>query len=136
MKFRYNARTKSGEMQVGYVEAASKEAASEILTSHSLFVLSLETIKAPSWYHSILFFFKRVKRKDLTIFTRQFATMMEAKISIHDTLNALYYQTPNPTLREAVFEISQDIDGGLTLSQAFEKRSDIFFEFYIHLIQT
>ena len=121
---------------MGYIEAATRDAAASILSSHELFILSLEKIEAPKWYHSILGYFARVRRKDVAIFTRQFATMLEAKISIHDSLNTLYYQTPNTTLREAVFEISQDIDAGLTLSQSFEKRSDIFFEFYIHLIQS
>src|SRR5438045_190253 len=98
MKFRYSARTKTGELQIGYIEAANRDAATTILSGHDLFILSLEKIEAQKWYHVIVGYFARVKRKDLAIFTRQFATMLEAKISIHDSLNALYYQTPNATL--------------------------------------
>ena len=136
MKFRYSARTKTGELQVGYIEAIGRDAAANILSGHDLYILSIEKIEAPKWYHSILFYFKRVRRKDLTIFTRQFATMLEAKIPIQDALTALYYQTTAPALHEAIYEVSSDIDAGLSLSQALEKHSGIFFEFYIHLIQS
>lgn len=136
MKYRYSARTKQGELQVGYVEAVTRDAASEVLGGHELYILSLEELRPARWYHSIVYLFRRVRRKDLAIFTRQFATMLEAKISIHDALNALYYQTPNPTLREAIFQIASDLDAGISLSQTLAKQSHIFFEFYIHLIQS
>lgn len=135
MKFRYSARTKDGELQVGYVEATTKDAATGMLSGHDLYVLSVETILPARWYQPFLSLFKKVRRKDLVIFTRQFATMLEAKISIHDALNALYYQTTNPGLREAIFQVSSDLDAGISLSQSLAKQSDIFYEFYVHLIQ-
>jgi type IV pilus assembly protein PilC len=136
MKFRYSARTKSGELQVGYIEALQRESAANTLAGHDLYILSLEEIKPPRWYHSILYFFNRVRKKDLVIFTRQFATMLEAKISIHDALDALYYQTHNEMLREAIFQIANDIDAGISLSQALSKQDHIFFSFYINLLQS
>ncbi len=136
MKFRYSARTKSGEMQVGNVEATGQEAALNILHSHDLYVLSIEGERRPVWYEQLLAFFNRARRQDLMIFTRQFATMLEAAIPLGDTLKALYRQTRNNILREAAFEISQDVDTGLSLSQAFEKQHHIFSEFYINLIRS
>ncbi|PIR89577.1 MAG: hypothetical protein COU07_01625 [Candidatus Harrisonbacteria bacterium CG10_big_fil_rev_8_21_14_0_10_40_38] len=136
MKFRYSARTKQGELQVGFVDAVNKESALNVLTSHGLFILSLEKAKKAPWYTGLFGFLHRVKEKDLAIFTRQFATMLEAKISIHDALKALYYQTENSALRAALVDISNDVDSGLTLSQAMARHDDIFFEFYINLIQS
>ncbi len=136
MKYRYSARTKTGELQVGNVEAINRDAAANILSGHELYILSLDQYTKPRWYHSVLFFFRRVRRKDLAIFTRQFAAMLDAKISITDALNSLYHQTPNYYLRDAIYEISTDISSGLSLSQALEKRSDVFFEFYVNLIQS
>ena len=136
MKFRYSARTKSGELQVGYIEAAGRDAAQNTLSGHDLYILSIERVEAPKWYHEILFFFKRVRRKDLALFTRQFATLLEAKIPIQDALTTLYYQTDIPALKEAIFEISSDINSGLSLSQSLEKHREIFFEFYVNLIQS
>jgi len=136
MKFRYSARTKSGDLQVGYVDATGKDSASSLLGSHDLYVLSVEEVRPARWYNIPFLYFRRVKRKDLTIFTRQFATMLQAKISIHDALNSLYYQTPHHGLREAIFEVLSDVDSGISLSQALERHETIFFEFYVHLIQS
>ena len=134
MKFRYSARTKTGELQVGFVEAPAKEGALNVLAGHELYVLSLETIK-PSPFLPALTLFKRVRRKDLMIFTRQFSTMLEAKIPINDALKALYSQTRSLSLREVVYEISADVESGLSLSQAFERHSEVFSEFYINLLR-
>ncbi len=136
MKFRYGARTKDSELQVGYIEAATKDGASNMLAGHGLYILSLEPVEEKKWYGSFGALFNRVRRKDIVIFTRQLATMLEAKISLHDSLTALYYQTSNLVLRETVFEIATDIDAGLSFSQALSKHPHIFFEFYVNLIQS
>lgn len=136
MKFRYGARTKDGELQVGYIEAASKDGASNVLSGHGLYILSLESMEEKNWYGAFGSLFNRVGRKETAIFTRQLATMLEAKISLHDSLTALYYQTSNLVLRETVFEIATDIGAGLSFSQALSKHPHIFFEFYVNLIQS
>ncbi len=136
MKYQYVARTKTGELQTGYVEGVNKEAVFNTLTGHSLFVLSLEAPSKPSIFSPILDFFKRVKSIDLVVFTRQFATMLQAGISLGDSLKNLYRQTNSPALKEAIFEISSDIDSGLSLSQSLSKHGVIFSEFYINLVQS
>ncbi|OGY63096.1 MAG: hypothetical protein A2745_01610 [Candidatus Harrisonbacteria bacterium RIFCSPHIGHO2_01_FULL_44_13] len=135
MKYRYSARTKVGDLQVGFVEAVNRDAAANILISHDLFVLSLESAEASRWFGWILGFFRRVKKIDLMIFTRQFATMLEAKIPLGDSLKSLYAQTKNVALKETIFEISSDIDAGLSLSQSLSRHANIFSEFYINLVQ-
>lgn len=134
MKFRYSARTKTGELQVGFVEAAGKDAALGILSGHELYVFSIEEIKASKLLPG-LSVFRRVRRKDLMIFTRQFATMLEAKIPINDALKALHNQTRSQNLREVIYELSADIESGLSLSQAFERHSDTFSEFFVNMIR-
>lgn len=136
MKFRYSARTKTGELQVGFAEGITKEAALNSLHAHDLYVLSIEGSDAPPWYQGITHFFNRVRRVDLMVFTRQFSTMLEAAIPLSDALKALYRQTRNQILREAVFEIAGDIDSGLSLSQSLERQGHIFSEFYINLIKS
>lgn len=136
MKFRYSARTKSGEMQVGFVEGITKEAALDNLHGHDLYVLSIEPLAQDSWYAPLTTFFRRVRRTDLMVFTRQFSTMLEAAIPLGDALKALYRQTRNEALRDAIFEISGDIDSGLSLSQALERHGQIFSEFYTNLVKS
>ncbi len=136
MKFKYNARTQQGELQTGFVEALNRESATNILTGHGLFVLSLESSEKRHWYDSFLGFFDRVKFLDLMVFTRQFATLMESKVPLNTVLKTLHKQTNNPILKEAVFQISSDISAGLSLSQAMERQGGIFSEFYLNMIRS
>lgn len=136
MKFRYNARTKQGELQTGFIEAANRDVALNTLAGHELFILSLESAEVEKWYQWIFNLLSRVKASDLMIFTRQFATLLEAKISLGDSLKNLYKQTRNPILKEVIFEISSDIDAGLSLSQAMERHLNIFSEFYVSMVRS
>ncbi len=136
MKFGYKARTKEGELQVGNVEAASREAALAILLSHGLFVLSVEPVVENTWASRILEFFKRVKMQDLMIFTRQFATLLASQVPLSDSLASLYKQTTKPVLKEAIYEVASDIDAGFSLSQALGRHPGIFSEFYVNMVKS
>lgn len=136
MKFAYTARTQAGELQTGSVEAVNREAALNILTGHQLFILSIESSERPRIADKLLGFFNRVKFTDLVIFTRQFATLIEAKIPLGDSLKTLQKQTRNVILKETIQEVSADIDAGLALSQALEKHSKIFGEFYVNMVRS
>ncbi len=136
MKFRYNARTKQGELQTGFVEAANREAAINVLTGHDLVLLSLVSAEALPWYKRLVNIFERVKSADVMVFTRQFATFLEAKISLGDALRNLYKQTKNPILKEIISEVSSDIDAGLSLSQALKKHPGAFSEFYVSMVSS
>ena len=136
MKFKYKARTKTGELQVGFVEGASRSIATATLQSHSLFVLSVEEAEGKKWYDRFLGYFEQVKPKDMMIFSRQFATMLGAKVALNDSLKTIQAQTTNPTLREIVGEVSRDIDGGLALSQAMERHPQAFSGFYVNMIRS
>ncbi|MBI2592957.1 MAG: type II secretion system F family protein [Candidatus Colwellbacteria bacterium] len=136
MKFKYKARTKDGELQVGFVEAVSRDAGLNILASNSLYILSIDEAEKKDWQSAFSTIFSRVGAKDLMVFTRQFATLLGAQVSMSDALRTLARQTGNPFLKEATVEIKEDIDSGLSLSQAMEKQSDIFSLFYINMIRS
>lgn len=136
MKFRYNSRTKQGDLQTGFVEGANRDAAFNILSGHELFILSLEPVGEEKWYERFLILFKGVKTADLMVFTRQFATLMDAKISLGDSLRNLYKQTRNPTLKEVISELNSDIDSGLSLSQAMARHQNVFSEFYVSMVRS
>ncbi|MBI5731928.1 MAG: type II secretion system F family protein, partial [Candidatus Magasanikbacteria bacterium] len=135
MKYKYSARTEAGELQAGYVEASNQEAALNILKNNNLFILAMEATEGGGWYKGIVRFFRRVKVKDLMIFTRQFAILLEAHVPISDTLRTLHRQTEKTVLRNALLEVSEDVDAGLSLSQAMERQREIFSEFYISMIR-
>ncbi len=136
MRFRYRARTQKGDLQVGFIDAPSRSYAVSTLTSHQLYILLLDEVRGGGPVERILGYFNRVKAKDLSIFSRQFATLLEAKIALADTLITLERQTVNPVLREVIREVAADVDAGLSLSQAMEKHDNVFSPFYTNLIKS
>lgn len=135
MKFKYQARTKEGEMQIGFVEAGSRDAAANILAGHELFVLSLESAEGRKWLEAVGGYFGRVRRKDMMIFTRQLATLLDARLPLNSSLKILHEQTANPVLRESILQISEDVDAGLSFSQALERQGDVFKSYYVEMIR-
>jgi type IV pilus assembly protein PilC len=135
MKFKYQAKTKTGELQVGNVEAANRDSAANILASHDLYILSIEPAEKKSWYDVLAGYFGRVSRKDMMVFTRQLATLLEARLPLNNALKTLHSQITQPTLKEAVFQMAEDIDAGLSFSQAMGRQGEVFPEFYIEMIR-
>ena len=86
MKFKYTARTQTGELQTGFVEGVNREAAYNILVGNNLYLLSLESSEVAHFYDPVINFLQKVKRKDVMVFTRQFAVLLGAKISLGDSL--------------------------------------------------
>lgn len=135
MKFKYQARTKEGELQAGFVEAGTRDAALQILANHGLFVLSVSATEKKSWYEPLTSFISRVRRRDLIIFARQLSTLLEAQLPLSNALTTLREQTTNETLKDAVAQISQDIQSGLSFSQALEHQGSIFPPYYTAMIR-
>ncbi|MEK7089803.1 MAG: type II secretion system F family protein, partial [Patescibacteria group bacterium] len=86
MKFNYKARTKEGELQVGNVEAVSREMAANVLLGHGLFVLSIEHVIENTVKSRLTQFLERVRTTDLMVFTRQFATLLASQVPLSDSL--------------------------------------------------
>ena len=122
-------------MQVGFVEAPSKDAAANILSSHDLYILSVQAAESEGVIDRLSSYFGRVKRRDMVIFTRQLATLLEARLPLNTALKTLYEQTHQPTLKEAAFRITEDIDSGLSFSQALERQGGIFSEFFVNMVR-
>jgi len=136
MKFKYQAKTKSGELQVGLVEATDKDSAANILASHNLYILSLEASGKEGVFDRLGSYFGRIKRRDMVIFTRQLATLLEARLPLNRALTTLYEQTRQPNLKEAVYQIAEDVDSGLSFSQALGRQNGIFSDFFISMVRT
>lgn len=136
MKFGYKARTKEGELQVGNVEATSREAAISILSSHGLFILGVNPIDKEGWSDRFLEFFRRVRTTEIMIFTRQFATLLASQVPIGDSLRNLYHQTTKPVLKEVVGEVVNDVESGFSLSQAIGRHPGVFSEFYVNMVKS
>ena len=134
--FKYNARDEEGKNVVGRMSAESETAIVTELRKRSLNIISIEEEKESAFKKAASKpRGKKVKPEDLVIFTRQFATMVDAGIPILQSLEALSEQTANPTFKVALVTIREDIQVGSSLSAAFEKHPKIFDQLYVNMIR-
>jgi len=77
----------------------------------------------------------KVTQADLVVFSRQFATMMEAGIPLVTVLRALEKQTENLFLKKVINEIRIDIESGISLSESMEKHPKVFSDFFISMVK-
>lgn len=138
MKITYTARDKYGVKRKGILEASSVEEAEEILKNQGFtdIQINIKSVKEKKESKSggIKLFKKKVKEQDLAIFTRQLGAMIGAGIGIVQALEILAEQIPNPTLKEALIKVKEDVITGVSLSKAMEKHKDVFPSFLINLM--
>jgi len=77
---------------------------------------------------------RSIKTRDLVIFTRQFATMINAGLPLVQSLNILAQQTENSALREIVKQVVYDVEAGNTLADAFRKHPKAFPDLYVNMV--
>lgn len=134
MRFVYQARTPEGEERSGKIEARSLESAVEVLQRNNLIIVDIQSAEgAVSFLIHPLSFFERVPQRDVVIFSRQLATLFEAKVPLVQSLRTLATETENKLFRKAISDILEDVSGGAALSQAFGRFPKIFGQFYINM---
>ena len=135
MKYNYQARTKTGEIQSGVVESTSRDSALSFLRSHNLFVTILEEV-SPPFYAKRLKLLNRVPKKEIVVFSRQLAIMFKSEIPLVEVFNTLAKQIKNPTMKEKIFDMVEKIEGGTSLSKTFAFYPEIFSPFYINMVRS
>ena len=78
---------------------------------------------------------KKVKQRSLQIFSRQFATMIDAGLNVVGALVILEQQTDDDALADVIREVRADVEGGLLLSQAMGKHPQVFDRLYIAMVE-
>jgi len=128
--FSYQARDKTGQTVAQTIEATSKDALIADLKEQGLSRIKVTEKKAETRAKrkvgGIQLFKGKVKLRDLSIFYRQFATMINAGVSLIRCLDVLEQQTSSPRLKELIRDIEGEIEGGATLSRAMTKYPRVF----------
>lgn len=135
MQFSYKARTQEGESREGVIEARTSDTAIDALHRSGLIVTEIKASEGGSLLKREIRFFRRVKQRDIVVFSRQLATLFQAKVPVIQSLKTLAAETANPLLPEIIGEIMDDVSGGSSLSQAFSRYPDVFSRFYISMIR-
>jgi type IV pilus assembly protein PilC len=132
--FTYTAINADGSVTSGNVNATDKSAAREQLRMRGLLLERLDEISA-SGEKSVRTAFKAIKPKSLQIFSRQFATMIEAGLNVVSALVILEEQTDDKYLAEVIRELRADVEGGLLLSQAMSRHPKVFSRLFVAMVE-
>ena len=134
MIFSYTAKDPEGKTKTGFIEAASTDQAAEILRDRNLVPTEIKE-KQVSPLAFLFNSLRRISGKEITVFTRQLATMVGAGLPLARALEVLTLQTSNPRFREVLSTILRDVQSGVSLSSSFEKHEGVFPRVYISLIR-
>lgn len=136
-KFEYTATGQDQKQHSGVLEAADENAARSSLVRLKLKPLVIRKVQKKKGEIHIGFLDKsnKVKPKDLVIFTRQLATMINAGVPLVRSLSTMHAQTESPGLKKHLTQISKDVEGGMAFADALEKHNDAFNPIYVNMIR-
>lgn len=134
-KFKYVARDQSGGKIEDVIEAANQAAATAALRRMRFTVLSMKPVKPGIFNISLTKPRPHAKSADLVIFTRQFATMVEAGLAVVEILDILLEQIDDPGFKIVIEELRSDVRGGSDLSTSLSKYPKVFSQLYVNMIR-
>ncbi|MCJ7626830.1 MAG: type II secretion system F family protein [Longimicrobiales bacterium] len=130
-KFVYSARPAAGgELRTGELEVKSKDEVLSYLHRQKLIPVSVREKEAGISYT----FGTGIKTRDIVIFTRQFATMINSGLPLVQSLDILAEQTENQYLRKVIQDVLYDVESGHTLADAMGKHPKVFTELFVNMV--
>jgi type IV pilus assembly protein PilC len=134
--YAYKVRDREGKMAAGSMEAESEEAVVSRLRQMGYAPVSIEAEKSAGLKTEVrLPGSGRVKLKDLAVFSRQFATMINSGLSLLRALTILGEQTSNRRLREVLVQVRGEVEKGSSLSAALAKHPKVFNRLYVSMVR-
>ena len=133
--YAYRVRTKEGRVIAGKMEADGEAAVASRLRAQGMVPVQITKEAKASLQMEINILPEKVKLKDLAVFSRQFATMINSGLSLLRTLNILTEQTENKTLAKALGEIRDDVERGSSLSASMSKHPKIFNQLFVAMVR-
>ncbi len=131
--YEYIAVDKMGKQKKGTMEAQNEDRVKEFVKNEGLIPIS---VKEQNFLDKdISFGNKKVKARDLSVFCRQFNSILAAGVTILNALQMLSEQTENKTLREVTKEVQIDVEKGESLTSAMSKHRETFPPLLIHMVE-
>jgi type IV pilus assembly protein PilC len=131
-QYTYTGINSQNEKIQGMISAQTREAALSTLRDQGVKPLNVDESKASK---NILSFAQKVKLKDLVVFTRELATMIDAGVPIVRSLATLQAQTENKFFKEALTDITRRVESGATLGDALAEHPKIFNNIYVNMVK-
>ena len=131
--FAFKALDSRGSSTVGEMDAQDKQGVTQQLRSKGLIVLDIEEQQVAS-KGDLLSAFKKVKAQELTVMTRQLATMISSGMSLLRAFAVLEDQQENDKFKEALTDIRTNIEAGISLTDSLARHPKIFSELYVAMV--
>src|SRR5689334_13379413 len=125
--FAYTARTLGGELKTATMDAASRDEVVAQLRRQKLIVVKIDEEKAKKRQG-------RIKTRDIVIFTRQFATMINAGLPLVQALDILSRQSENKALQDVTRQVVYDVESGHTVADALRRHPKAFTDLYVNMV--
>ena len=128
--FAYSARSATGEIQTGEIDLPSRDEVVGWLNSKRLRPVSVKT--KPRDIN--IQFGTGIKTREIVIFTRQFATMINSGLPLVQSLTILAEQTENKIFQKIITQVLNDIQAGQTLADSLRSHPKVFTELYVNMV--
>jgi type IV pilus assembly protein PilC len=134
--FAFEAVDLSGLPTKGEIEAESKAQVAEQLRQRGLVVLEVSEKSAPVNIEDVFRKFKGVPMRDLSVASRQFATLVSSGMPMLRALGTLEAQTEDKEISEAIDSVRRDVEAGASLGQAMERKPRVFDRLYRSMVRS
>lgn len=132
-EFRYSVVDSKGQALSGVIEAENQEVCRKIIAQRGLFCLSVSPVSLAS--RNISFGSKNIKPKELSVFCRQFSTMLISGISVIKSLDILYNQAPKSNFKDTIKKVYEGVQRGQSLSASLMAQNNAFPDFMINMVE-
>ena len=130
-KFVYSARPATGgDIQTGELEVRTKDEVLAYLHKQKMIPVSVREKEAGINFQ----IGTGISNRDIVIFTRQFATMINSGLPLVQSLDILAEQSENQSLRKVIQEVLYDVESGHTLADAMGSHPKVFTELYVNMV--
>jgi type IV pilus assembly protein PilC len=134
--YAYKVRDRGGKMLEGTLEAESTTLVANKLRQMGYVPINIEKAGGAGLKTELTLFKKKPKLKDISVFSRQFATMINSGLSLLRSLYILSEQTENEGFRDVIVEVRTDVEKGASLSQALAKHPKVFNKLYVSMVKS
>ena len=134
--FAFRAMDLAGAATAGEIEAESKAQVSEQLRQRGLIVLDVSEKSEPFKIEQLWQTWKGIDMRELSVFSRQFATLVASGMPMLRTLYTLEEQTQDERIKEAIGGLRSDVEAGSTLEQAMERHPEVFDRLYRAMVRS
>jgi len=132
--FRYTGKTRAGVTQQGEIEASDRTAATAVLRQRQILVTSMRA-KPKGLQLRIPGLVGKVKEQELVVFTRQFATMIDAGLPLVQCIDILARQAENKEFARVINQVKTDVESGDSFADALRKHPKVFSDFYVNMVE-